>query len=163
VKYNIVALGLIAILTSSQASLAQDSSASHSGNSANPSDVNPAAAAIKSKIEAWGYGTVKDLSRDPTGGWHAHVIRNNIEIAVSVDKGGRITAQPANQNLAARCSQLYGIASRYVSGGAGAEGSLGSNLTVVGADLDCQRGRYSEGIKTLEKILRGQHISYPSD
>jgi hypothetical protein len=51
---------------------------------------------------------------------------------------------------------------RYVSGGAGAEGSLGPNMGVIGAGLDCQKGRYDEDIKALEKILSGQHISYPS-
>jgi hypothetical protein len=162
VKHNLIAFGLISALISSQASVAQDSSASYTVNSASPSDANPAAA-IKSRIEAWGYGSVKDLSGDRTGGWHAHVIRNNVEIAVSVDKGGRITAQSPNKQLAARCSQLYGIASHYVSGGAGPEGSLGSNMGVTGAGLDCQKGRYGEGIKTLEKILSGQRISYRSD
>jgi hypothetical protein len=65
----------------------------------------------------------------------AHVVRNNVEIAVSVDKGGRITAQPADKQLAARCNQLYAIASRSVSGGAGAEGSLGANMSVIAAGL----------------------------
>jgi hypothetical protein len=147
-KHNLFALGLVSILTglsSPQASLAQD----------------PSAAAIKSRIEAWGYGEVKDLSRDRTGGWHARVVRNNVEIAVSVDKGGRIIAQPADKQLGARCNQLYGIASRTVSGGAGAEGSSASNMGVIGAGLDCQKGRYDEGIKALEKILNGQRVSYP--
>jgi hypothetical protein len=31
----------------------------------------------------------------------------------------------------------------------------------IGADLDCQKGRYEDGIKALEKILDGQRISYP--
>jgi len=147
-RHNLFALGLVSILTglsSPQASLAQD----------------PSAAAIKSRIEAWGYGEVKDLSRDRTGGWHARVVRNNVEIAVSVDKGGRIMAQPADKQLAARCNQLYGIASRAVSGGAGAEGSSASDMGVIGAGLDCQKGRYDEGIKALEKILTGQRVSYP--
>ena len=146
--------------------MAQDSSASYIVIPVSPSDASPGAAAIKSRIEAWGYGDVKDLWRDRTGGWHAHVIRNKVEMAVSVDKGGRISAQAnkqltADKQLAARCSQLYGIASRYVSGGAGAEGSLASNMGVIDAGLDCQNGRYDEGIKALVKILNGQRISYP--
>jgi hypothetical protein len=163
-KYNLFAFGLISVLAglaSSQASLAQDLSASYTVNLVSPSDASPAAAAIKSRIEARGYGDVEDLARDRSGVWHAHVIRNKVEIAVSVDKGGRITAQPANEQLAARCSRLYGIASRYVSGGAGADGSLGPNMGVIGAGLDCQKGRHDEGIKALEKILNSQHISYP--
>ena len=83
-KHHLFTFCLVSMLTGlsgPQAGLAQD----------------PSAAAIKSRIEAWGYGDVKDLSRDRTGGWHAHVVRNNVEIAVSVDKGGRITApKPTN-------------------------------------------------------------------
>jgi len=147
-KHHLFTFCLVSMLTGlsgPQAGLAQD----------------PSAAAIKSRIEAWGYGDVKDLLRDRTGGWHAHVVRNNVEIAVSVDKGGRITAQPADKQLAARCNQLYAIASRSVSGGAGAEGSLGANMSVIAAGLDCHKGRYNAGIKTLETILDGQRISYP--
>ncbi|SRR5258708_4530692 len=147
-KNNLFALGLVSILTglgSSPPGLAQDSSA----------------AAIKSRIKAWGYGDVKDLSRDRTGGWHAHVVKNNVEIAVSVDKGGRIVAQPADKQRAARCNQLYAIASRSVSGGAGAEGASASNIGVIGAGLDCQKGRYDEGIKALERIMTDQRISFP--
>ena len=148
-KYNLLALRVVSILTalsSSHAALAQDPSA---------------AAEIRSRIEAWGYGDVKDLSRDRTGGWHGHVVKNNIEIAVSVDKGGRIIAHPADKQQAARCNQLYEIASRTVSGGAGAEGSSAPNMGVVAADLDCQKGFYDSGIIALEKILEGQRISYP--
>jgi hypothetical protein len=163
-KHNLFALGLMSILTGlagPPSGLAQDSSASYAGHPVSPSAAGPAALAIKSRLEAWGYGNVKDLSRDRTGGWHAHVTRNQVEIAVTVDKGGRITAQSANAQLAARCSQLFGIATRYVSGGAGAEGSLGSNMGVIDAGLDCQKSRYDEGIRALEKILSGQRIAYP--
>ena len=138
-------VSILTALSTSHAVLAQD----------------PSAAAIKSRIEAWGYGDVKDLSRNRTGGWHAHVVRNKVEIAVSVDKGGRIIAQPANKQQAARCNRLYMIASRTVSGGAGAEGSSASNMGVVAASLDCEKGHYDAGIKTLEKILDGHRISYP--
>lgn len=160
---NILAWSLLSILTglaSSQMSFAQGLSIS---STSDPSEAGPAAALIKSRIEAWGYGDVKDLSRDRTGGWHAHVIRNKVEIAVSVDKGGRLIAQPTNKPLSARCNHLYGIASRYVSGGAGAQGSSAASLAVIGASLDCQKGRYDEGIKALEKILDGQRISYPPE
>jgi hypothetical protein len=147
-KHRHFALGLVSLLAglgSPPAGLAQDRSA----------------LAIKSRIEALGYGDVKDLSRDPTGGWHAHVVRNNVEIAVSVDKGGRIIAQPADKQQAARCNELYAIASRTVSGGAGAQGSSAPDMAVVGTGLDCQKGHYDAGIKTLQRNLDGQRISYP--
>jgi hypothetical protein len=162
-KHNLFALGLMSILSGlagPPSGLAQDSSTS-TVTPASPSDASPAVLAIKSRLEAWGYGDVKDLSGDCPAVWHAHVIRNEVEIAVSVDKGGRITAPSANKQLVARCSQLFGIASHYASGGAGAEGSLGSNMGVIDAGLDCQKGRYDEGIKALVKILNDQRISYP--
>jgi hypothetical protein len=163
-KHNLFALGLISILTGLagfSSSLAQDSSAPYAVNPLGPSDAATAATAIKSRLEAWGYREVKDLSRDRTGGWHGHVTKDNVEIAVSIDKGGRITAPSANRLLAVRCSQLYGIANRYVSGGAGAEGSLASSMSVIDAGLDCQKGRYDKGIRALEKVLNGQRIAYP--
>jgi hypothetical protein len=162
-KRNLFASGLLAVLTglaSAHASLAQNRPPSYSVNPVSPFDVSSVAAAIKSRIEAWGYGTVENLARDRSGVWHAQVMRNKVEIAVSVDKGGRITVQPGYGQLAARCSQLFGIASRYVSGHGG-EGSPGPNMGVIGAGLDCQKGRYDDGIKALEKILSRQRISYP--
>lgn len=147
-KRNLFTLGMVSLLaglSGPPAGSAQDLSA----------------LAIKSRIEALGYGDVKDLAPDRTGGWHGHVVWNDVEIAVSVDKGGRIIARPADKQQAARCNQLYAIASRSVSGGAGAEGSSASNMGVVGAGLDCQKGHYDAGIKTLEKILEANGISYP--
>jgi hypothetical protein len=60
-----------------------------------------------------------------------------------------------------RVNQRDSIASRSVVVGAGAEGSLGANMSVIAAELDCHKGRYNAGIKTLETILDGQRISYP--
>jgi hypothetical protein len=162
-KRNLFAFSLTTLLTGlivPQASLAQDLSPSYIVNPVGPTDASSAAAAIKSRIEAWDYGDVESLSRDRAGVWHAHVIRNQVEIAVSVDKGGRITAQAGNEQQAARCRQLYGIGSRYVSG-PGGEGSPAPNMGVIEAGLDCQKGRYDNGIKALEKILSRQRISYP--
>src|SRR5260370_808157 len=105
-KRNLFAFGLISILTglvNPQASLAQDLSPFYTVNPVGPSDENPTAAAIKSKIEAWGYGDVESLSRDRAGVWHGRVMRNRVEIAVSVDKGGRITEQTGNDGRPARC------------------------------------------------------------
>jgi hypothetical protein len=160
-KLSFLMFGLVGVLASPWASLAQDLSMSPTVNPIGPSDASPVAAAIKSRIEALGHGSVIDLSRDRFGVWHAHVMRNEVEIAVSVDKGGRITTQSANGQPAARCNLLYAIASRYVPGGAGADGALGSNMGVMGASLDCQKGRYDVGIKALEKILDSHRISYP--
>jgi hypothetical protein len=45
---------------------------------------------IRSKIERIGYTHVTDLTRDSTGIWHAHAIRDDQPVAIAVDKGGRI-------------------------------------------------------------------------
>ena len=68
-------------------------------------------------------------------------------------------AQATNEQLAARCSQLYGVADRYLT--RRGEGSGGPNMILVGAGLDCQKGRYDSGIKTLEKLLRDQRLTIP--
>ena len=99
-KHNLIALGLISILSGlagPPSGLTQDSSAFFTVKPVDPADASPAALMIKSRIEAFGYGDVKDLARDRTGGWHGHATRNKVEITVSVDKGGRITApKPTN-------------------------------------------------------------------
>ena len=157
-KQNFFAFGLVAILTGlvgSQASLAQHSSTSYAINPIGPSDASPAAASIRSRIEAWGYGDVMDLSRDRSGVWHAHVIRNEVEIAVSVDKGGRITTPSANGQPAIRCSLLYAIASRYVSGGAGADGSLGPSMGVIDGVREPGRSLPPTRIETYASRLIG--------
>jgi hypothetical protein len=45
---------------------------------------------IRAKIERIGYSDVTDLSRDSLGVWHAHAMRNNEPVDITVDKGGRI-------------------------------------------------------------------------
>ena len=61
--------------------------------------------------------------------------------------------------LAARCSQLYAMADRALT--RRGEGSGGPNMIVMGAGLDCQKGRYDQGIRELEKVLRAQGYTVP--
>ena len=68
-------------------------------------------------------------------------------------------AQATNEELGARCNQLYGLADRYLS--RRGEGSGGPNMALLGAGIDCQKGRYQSGITTLEKLLRGQGVTIP--
>ena len=70
-----------------------------------------------------------------------------------------VHAQATNEQLAARCNQLYDVANRYLT--RRGEGSGGPNMTLLGAGIDCQKGRYDAGIKTLEKLLRDQRITIP--
>jgi hypothetical protein len=68
-------------------------------------------------------------------------------------------AQPTNEQLAARCAELGAIFDRY--GARRSEGSGGPDMTRLGAGIDCQKGRYAQGIKALEDLLRRNRFSYP--
>lgn len=61
--------------------------------------------------------------------------------------------------LAARCGQLYAFADRSLS--RRSEGGGGPNMIVQGAGIDCQKGRYDQGIRDLEKVLRSQGYTIP--
>lgn len=68
-------------------------------------------------------------------------------------------AQQSNEQLAARCAQLGGLYDRYnLQRG---EGSGGPNMARLGAGIDCQKGRYEQGIKALEELLQRNRIPYP--
>jgi hypothetical protein len=68
-------------------------------------------------------------------------------------------AQQDPARLAARCDQLFVLADRALS--RRSEGGGGPSLTVQGAGVDCRQGRYEQGIRELEKILRGQGYTLP--
>lgn len=68
-------------------------------------------------------------------------------------------AQPTNEQLAARCAELGAIFDRY--GTRRSEGSGGPDMIRLGAGIDCQKGRYAQGIKALEDLLSRNRISYP--
>lgn len=68
-------------------------------------------------------------------------------------------AQQSSEQLAARCAQLGGLFDRFnLQRG---EGSGGPNMARLGAALDCQKGRYEQGIKALEELLQRNRIPYP--
>jgi hypothetical protein len=54
---------------------------------------DPEAAAVRARLEAFGYDNVTDLERDRAGLWHARALKDNEVISVIVDKGGRIIRQ----------------------------------------------------------------------
>jgi hypothetical protein len=47
--------------------------------------------AAKAQIEASGYSGVKALKRQEDGSWQARAMKNNVEVAVSVDGRGNVT------------------------------------------------------------------------
>jgi len=68
-------------------------------------------------------------------------------------------AQQTDEQLAARCTELGAIFDRW--GARRGEGSGGPNMARLGAGIDCQRGRYAQGIRTLEDLLQRNRISFP--
>ena len=68
-------------------------------------------------------------------------------------------SQPTNEQLAARCAELGAIFDRY--GTRRSEGSGGPDMVRLGAGIDCQKGRYAQGIKALEDLLNRNRIAYP--
>ena len=70
-----------------------------------------------------------------------------------------IAKAQTNEQLAARCAELGALYDRYNT--RRGEGSGGPDLTRLGAGIDCQKGRYAQGIKALEGLLNGSRISYP--
>lgn len=73
----------------------------------------------------------------------------------TLPSAGRAQEDP----LAARCNQLFTMADRALS--RRNESGGGPNLRVQGAGVDCRRGRYEQGIRNLERILRGQGFTIP--
>jgi hypothetical protein len=66
----------------------------------------------------------------------------------------------AQADLKARCGQLVAYYARYAtSRGEDADGAR--NLIRLGAELDCQNGRYEKGIATLEALMKGKNWSLP--
>jgi len=68
-------------------------------------------------------------------------------------------AQQTNEQLATRCAELGAIWDRY--GARRSEGSGGPDMIRVGAGIDCQRGRYAQGIKALEDLLQRNRLPFP--
>jgi hypothetical protein len=70
-----------------------------------------------------------------------------------------VLGQAQDDKLKARCSQLFTMADRALS--RRGEGGGGPNMIVQSAGLDCQKGRYEQGIRDLEKALRSQGYTIP--
>jgi hypothetical protein len=68
-------------------------------------------------------------------------------------------AQQTNEQLAARCAELGALYDRYNA--RRGEGSGGPDMIRLGAGIDCQKGRYQQGIKALEDLLQRSRVPIP--
>ncbi len=46
----------------------------------------------KSAIQSAGFNSITGLTRSSDGAWHAHAMKNNAKVDVSLDRAGRVTA-----------------------------------------------------------------------
>lgn len=83
------------ILTTAAALIASAAVASAQTTPPTTSRTPPTTAATattaKAQIEASGYTDVKNLRRKDDGSWQARAMKNNTEVAVSVDSRGNVT------------------------------------------------------------------------
>jgi hypothetical protein len=79
--------------------------------------------------------------------------------ALSVLCAAPAVAQTPSE-LKERCMQLTTYFDYYgVSRGENSDG--GRNWTRIGASIDCDHGRYAQGISTMEALLRRKHFDVP--
>ena len=69
-------------------------------------------------------------------------------------------AASSNADLKARCNQLTSFYDRY--GASRSENSDGArNHTRIGAGVDCEQGRYAEGVAAMESLMKRKHFDLP--
>lgn len=78
------------------------------------------------------------------------------QLPVAQPPAARTTAQ-----LKARCSQLIAYFDRYAVGRSN-DSDGRRNHTRLGAEIDCGRGLYAEGISSMEKLLRDKKLTSPT-
>jgi hypothetical protein len=67
-----------------------------------------------------------------------------------------------NDYLQERCAQLIAYYDYYAGGSRPSEATDGArNHTRISAWIDCDRGNYEVGIKTMEALMTRKHISVP--
>jgi hypothetical protein len=82
-----------------------------------------------------------------------------ISVALIAEMLTRASAQ-TRPDLKARCAQLLAYYDRYGSG-RGEHSDGARNMTRLGAGVDCAEGRYEQGIRAMEKLLKSKKFSVP--
>jgi hypothetical protein len=83
----------------------------------------------------------------------------SILLATAASAGPLAAQGQADAQKAKRCATLASTADFYLT--RRGEGSGGPNMIVLGARLDCEKGRLDQGIRTLEKLLLDKPIPLP--
>jgi hypothetical protein len=91
------------------------------------------------------------------------VLRSAMMFGVVLTAGMATSASAQTQptpDLKARCAQLIDHFERY--GASRSENSDGArNMTDIGARIDCEHGRYEQGIASMEALLKRKGFDVP--
>ena len=89
----------------------------------------------------------------------ATLVRTSLLAMVVLTGAGAALGQ-TNEDLKARCDQLVAYYDYYnVSRSENSDGRR--NHTRIGAEIDCERGHYDVGIKTMERLLANKAFTVP--
>jgi hypothetical protein len=84
-----------------------------------------------------------------------------LALVIDVAAGVAQTVPQTTAQLKARCSQLIAYYDRYAVGRSN-DSDGRRNHTRLAAEVDCSRGLYTEGISTLENLLRRKKFTPPA-
>lgn len=83
-----------------------------------------------------------------------------VHVALFAGTSTLLVAVAQADDLKARCDQLIAYFDRYGSG-RGEHSDGARNMTRIAARIDCDRGQYEQGIKTMEDLLRRKKLTVP--
>ena len=82
-------------------------------------------------------------------------------VVLSGQAASTTTFAQTNEYLKERCKQLIGYYDYYAADRASEEMSGARNHTRISASIDCERGNYEAGIKTIEALMTRRHMPVP--
>ena len=92
---------------------------------------------------------------------HSLLLRSTFVVSVALAAQIMPAATASAQaDLKARCSQLVSYYTRYGSS-RGEDTDGNRDFIRIGAELDCQNGRYEQGVDVLETLMKGKNWSVP--
>ena len=93
---------------------------------------------------------------------HSLLLRSTFVVSVALAAQIMPAATASAQaDLKARCSQLVSYYTRYGSS-RGEDTDGNRDFIRIGAEIDCQNGRYEKGINALEALMKGKNWNVPA-
>jgi hypothetical protein len=82
-----------------------------------------------------------------------------IALALSTAAAPAVAQAPSSVDGRARCAQL--VAFWQLHSGSKSEGGSGADMVRKRAEIDCEAGRYENGIRSMEDLLRRNGYTVP--